>query len=168
MRYHQERSHFLHSSHLWIQFFVFALATASMAHFIESWLSDSSVDFLWAIVSLLTLFSLVFNPAGKHVIHKSLYQGFTVLHGKIMANPGADDKMLAEWAKDIHALYAEEPPLYRALVAHCDNQVSLSANDDKGDFAVLKWYELMLRNIFRFQSSEFPTYNQKRQKSASC
>ena len=156
VRYHQARARFFNTRHLLIQFIIFALASANVAHLIDLWLPSWSVALMWAFVSLLALFSLVFNPAGKHALHKSLYQGFTMLHGKIMANPDADKKILAEWTKDIHTLYADEPPVYRALVAHCDNQVALALGADEESFVKLNWYHRWLRNLVPFQGTKFP------------
>ena len=167
VRYHQARAHFFDTLHRWIQFLVFALATASVARFIESWLSYSNVNLLWVIVSLLALFSLVFNPVGKHTLHKSLYYRFTVLHGNVLANPDADKKMLVEWTKEIHALYADEPPVYRALLAHCDNQVAIALDADKGFFVKLNLWHRWLRNLIPFQGAEFLNQNQVDKKEVS-
>ena len=157
VRYHQARARFFDTVHRWIQFLVFALATASAARFIESWLSGSSAELLWTLVSLLALFGLVFNPVGKHTLHKSLYHRFTVLHGNVLANPDADTKVLAEWTNEIHALYADEPPVYRALLAHCENQVATALGSDKGFFVKLNWYHRWFRSLIPFQGSDFST-----------
>ena len=163
MRYHQARARSFDTRYLSIQFTVFALASASVAHLINSWLPELAVAFLWAVVSALALCSLIFNPVEKHTLHKSLYRGFTVLHGKIMANPDADGKMLTQWTEDIYALYADEPPVYRALLAHCDNQVALALGADEGFFVKLNWYHRWLRNLIPFQGTKFPNQNQVHQ-----
>ncbi|WP_424947879.1 hypothetical protein [Candidatus Spongiihabitans sp.] len=163
VRYHQARARSFNTRYLLIQFIVFALAGANVVHLIEAWLPEWSAAFLWAAVSVLALCGLVFNPVEKHTLHKSLYHGFTVLHGKIMANPNADDKMLTEWTKEIHSLYADEPPVYRALLAHCDNQVAIALGADKGFFVKLKWHQLLFRNFWPFQGAEFLNQNQVHQ-----
>ncbi len=167
VRYHQARARSFDTFHRWIQFFVFALASANVAHLIDSWLADWSITLMWAIVGVLALSSLVFNPAGKHTLHNSLYRSFTSLHGKVLAYPDADDKMLIEWTKDIHALYADEPPVYRALLAHCDNQVAIALDADKGFFVQLSWYHHWFRNLLPFQGSEFLNQSQLDKKKAS-
>ena len=166
VRYHQARAHFFDTLHRWIQFLVFALASASVAHLIDSWVPDWGVTFLWAFVAVLALCSLVFNPAGKHTLHQSLYRGFTLLHGKVLANSNTDDEMLAEWTKEIHVLYADEPPAYRALLAHCDNQVAIALDADKGFFVKLSWYHRWFRNLIPFQGSELLNQNQVAKKEA--
>ena len=160
MRYHQARARFFDTFHRWIQFFVFALASANVAHLIDSWLADWSITLIWAIVGVLALSSLVFNPAGKHTLHNSLYRGFTLLHGKVSAYPDADDKMRGEWIEGIHALYADEPPVYRALLARCDNQVVIALGADRKYLAPLRLHHRMFYNFFPFQGYEFISQDQ--------
>ncbi len=162
MRYHQARTQFFNSLHLLIQFIVFAIASASVVRLAESFLAEGQT-LLWAVVSLLALFSLVYNPAAKSSLHKSLYRGFVMLAGEIVAAPDSDEAKLSEWTKRIHGLYAEEPPVYRALLAHCDNQVTIALDADKGYFVDLRWHHRLLRNLIPFQGTEFPNRNQAHQ-----
>ena len=50
--------------------------------------------------------------------------------------------------------------VYRALLAHCDNQVAIAMNADPGYFVDLRWYHLLLRNLWAFQGTEFLNRNQ--------
>ena len=163
MRYHQARARFFNTLHLSIQFIVFAIASASVLRLIESYLAEQTIPLLWAVVSLLALISLVYNPVEKASIHKSLYRDFTMLAGEITATPDPDEATLSKWTKRIHALYADEPPVYRALLAHCDNQIAIALNADKGYFVDLHWYHRLLRNLIPFQGTEFPNRNQASQ-----
>ncbi len=161
MRYHQARTQFFNGLHLFIQFIVFAIASASVFRLIESFLPDEqTLPWLWAVVSLLALFSLVYNPAEKASLHKSLYRGFAMLAGEIAATLDPDEATLSEWTKRIHGLYADEPPVYRALLAHCDNQITIALNADKGCFVDLRWYHRLLRNLIPFQGTAFSNRNQ--------
>ena len=162
MRYHQARTRFFNSLHLFIRFFVFAITTASVISLIESYLAKQTIS-LWAVIGLLALISLIYNPAEKASLHKSLYRGFTILAGEIAATPDANETTLSEWTKNIYALYADEPPVYRALLAHCDNQISIALNADKGYFVDLRWYHRLLRNLIPFQGSPFMNRNQTSQ-----
>ena len=161
MRYHQARARFFNTLHLFIQFIVFAIASASVSNLLNAVLADQSI--VWAVVSMLALFSLVGNPARKHALHQSLYRGFTILNGTILATPDADDETQARWARDIHALYADEPPVYRALLAHCDNQIAILLGADKGFFVDLRWYHRLFRNWIPFQGAELINRNQAHQ-----
>ena len=161
MRYHQARARFFNWGHLLIQFLVFAMASVGVSRLVTTLLADQVLFGLLAIISLLALFSLVYNPAEKASLHKSLYRGFTMLNGTVAATPDADEATRAGWTKSIHALYAEEPPVYRALLAHCDNQVAIALNAvDKGYFVELRWYHRSLRNLVPFQGAEFLNRNQ--------
>ena len=160
MRYHQARARFFNTLHLFIQFIVFAIASASALRLIESYLAEQTIPLLWAAISLLALISLVYNPVEKASIHKSLYRSFTMLAGEIAATLAPDEATLSEWTKRIHALYADEPPVYRALLAHCDNQITIALNADKGYFVDLRWYHRLLRNLIPFQGSAFMNRNQ--------
>lgn len=160
MRYHQARARFCNTLHLFIQFLVFALSSVSVYHLMVTLLDDQALRWLWAGVGLLALVSLVYNTSDKAALHKSLYRSFTMLAGTIAATPDANEAMRTEWTKSIHALYAEEPPVYRALLAHCDNQVAIALNADQGYFVDLCWHHRLLRNMIQFQGTAFPNRNQ--------
>ena len=161
MRYHQARARFYNNTHLLIQFLVFALATASVSRLLDTLLTGQVLLWFLAAIGLLALFSLVYNPAEKAGLHKSLYRGFTMLNGTIFATPDADETTLSEWTKTIYGLYAEEPPVYRALLAHCDNQVAIALNKvNEGYFVDLRWNHRLFRNLWSFQGTEFPNRNQ--------
>ena len=162
MRYHHERARFFNKVHLFIQFLVFALASASVSRLLGTLLTDQILLWLLATIGLLALFSLVYNPADKSSIHKSLYRGFTMLNGTVAATPDPDEATLTEWTKSLHSLYAEEPPVYCALLAHCSNQVVLALGADRRYLVTLRWREKWLRNIFSFQGTEFLNQDQAR------
>ena len=160
MRYHQARRRFFNSTHLGIQFLIFAFASVGVSNFIVN-LSSDSHTWMLAIISLLALASLVYRPAGKATLHASLYRSFTDLAGTIAATPDASESDRAEWTRRIHLLYGDEPPVYRALLAHCDNQVAIALNAvDKGYFVDLHWHHRLLRNFIPFQGTDFRNRNQ--------
>ncbi|MGR3984873.1 MAG: hypothetical protein OD817_06415 [Gammaproteobacteria bacterium] len=149
--------------HLCIQFAVFAVSTTGAALLLNAlpieWVG---VGVLTAI-SLLALLSLVWNPIEKANMHKSLCREFTLLVGAIYSNANPEETTLAEWTRNIHVLYAQEPPVFRALLAHCDNQVAIALNADRGYFVVLKWHQRWFRNWCPFQGGEFLNRNQAHQ-----
>lgn len=153
-RYHQARERFFNQLHLLILFIVFSLGAANVTNLIVKYF-EPSVLLIWATVSLLALFSLVYNPAAKSTHHNSLYHRFTMLAGTIASTPDADAKIRAEWNKNIHTLYADEPPVYRALNAHCNNQTAIAMDADRGFIVDLRWYHIVLRNLIPFQGTEF-------------
>lgn len=161
IRYHQARARFLDSVHRWSQFFIFAFAMASVSDLASSLIGEDKFNMIWsALIGLLALLNFVFNPVEKAGLHRSLHRGFVMLAGEIDAAPNPNNITISHWKKTMHALFADEPPLYRALVAHCDNQVAIRLGVDKGHFVELNWYYRRFRNIFPFQGPKFPKRNQ--------
>ena len=165
MRYHQARRRFFNSAHLGIQFLIFAFASVGVSNFIVAFLSNAHTWML-AIISFLALASLVYGPAGKATLHASLYRGFTDLAGTIAATPDASESDRAEWTRRIHLLYGDEPPVYRALNAHCNNQMVTALDSDEGYSVDLRWYHRWLRNIIPFQGTDFR--NRKQVNTVGC
>ncbi|MDA7968811.1 MAG: hypothetical protein MPK31_07805 [Gammaproteobacteria bacterium] len=165
MRYHHARERFLNTAHLFIQFVVFALTTTGTVWLIESFVGEWFGLGLLAAASALALCSLIFRPAEKAGLHRSLYRSFTLLAGAISSTANPDEATRAEWTRNIHALYAEEPPVFRALLAHCDNQVAiaLGARHDDDYFVDLKLHQRLLRNFLPFQDTDFLNRSQARQ-----
>lgn len=159
-RYHHERVAFCKTVYLSIQFIIFALSSVAVANVILSTFGEWIDKWLWAVISLLALFSLVYNPAERQNIHERLYQSFMKLAGDICADPNPDEKTLIKWTKDMHVLYAQEPPVYGALLAQCDNKVTISLNAGEGYLVDLSLRHRLLRNIFKFQGTNFSNRNQ--------
>ena len=159
-RYHHARAQFLNSFHLFLQFVVFAAATVGASHLVVETFTGQMLPWLMMGISLLALFSLVLNPGEKSTRHKILYRDFIVLAGAIAAMPKPTDENLAEWEKSIHALYAKEPPVYRALHAHCGNQIVIALGAEKKYRSRLRWYHILLRHLIPFQGTDFPSLDQ--------
>ena len=155
MRYHHERARFFNKVHLFIQFLVFALASASVSRLLDTLLTDHILLWLLATIGLLGLLSLVYNPAENASLHKSLYRGFTMLNGTVSATLNPDEATLTEWTKSLYSLYAEEPPVYCALLVHCSNQVVIVLDADRKYLVKLHCHQKWFRNIFSFQGTEF-------------
>lgn len=153
MRYHHARQSFYETSTSFIHFVIFILSAGSVLILIEELFGKNSVVVaaLMALVSVLSLFSLVFNPAKKASIHRSLYHEFAMLAADIESSPETlDEKNILNWRDQISIIYSKEPPVYRALNEHCRNQVAI-ALDNKEEFNPMHWYYRTLRNIFPFQ-----------------
>ena len=159
MRYHQARRRFFNSTHLGIQFLIFAFASVGVSNLIVN-LSSNAHTLTLIIIGLLALASLVYGPAGKATLHASLYRGFTDLAGAISATPDASESDRVEWTRRIHLLYGDEPPVYRALNAHCNNQMVIVLDSDEGYFVDLHWHHRLLRNLIPFQGTDFRNRNQ--------
>ncbi|MDA8022432.1 MAG: hypothetical protein MPK05_05560 [Gammaproteobacteria bacterium] len=169
-RYHHARAGFYDAAHLRIQFFVFVVTAASASILFGRILSETLVGMLLLFaVSLLALFSVLWNPSGKAGHHKSLHRGFITLAGIINAAENPSKAQCEEWTRAVHALFAEEPPIYRALNAHCYNQLSIKLDVVKdGYFVDLKWYHHLLRNLVHFQGGDFPIRRQSMGKRSAA
>lgn len=160
MRYHQARARFFNALHLFILFVVFTIASANVLRLIETVFPELVISVFWAVVSVLALISLVYNPAAKYYLHQSLYEDFTKLSGDIASTCDPDRATLSQWTKQIHALYAKEPPTYRALHAHCGNQVVIALGAEATHLRKLRWHQRVFRNFYSFQGTVFPLEKQ--------
>lgn len=162
MRYHQARARFFNALHLFIQFLIFAVSSVGVFQLLSAYLSEYWSIVLFAIIPTLALFSFVYNPVEKYYLHKLLHRDFTYLYGNIMSTPDAGKNTIANWTKEIMTLYENEPPVYRALLVHCENQVSIQLDKVKDGYYVdLSWHHKWFRNFCHFQSADFLNRNQK-------
>ncbi|MDA8002316.1 MAG: hypothetical protein MPL62_13635 [Alphaproteobacteria bacterium] len=166
MRYHHARERFFDGAHSFIQFLLFASSSTGGGVLLLGEFSAESVSAVaLGAVSLLALLSLVWNPSNKGKLHRSLYRKFTRLLGEVYANENPDNAARAEWTRTIHELYAQEPPVFRALHAHCDNQIVIALDADRGHFVDLKFHQRLLRNFLPFQGGEFLSRNQLKEQA---
>lgn len=163
-RYHHVRERFLNTAHLSIQFVAFLLTTTSVVWLVESFISEWLGLVLLTVASALSLCSLIFRPAEKVGLHRSLYRRFTLLAGIISSTTNPSRKTRVEWSRRIHALFAEEAPLFDALLVQSANQVYIAHDDDPGYLVDLRFYHRWFRNLWRFQSTDFVNRYQKEKK----
>ena len=156
MRYHLERERFLNWANSFLQFLVFAVSSLGGGALVLGLFSTETVSVaVMVLVGLLALLILVWNPSRKASEHRALYQGFTRLHGVIYASEDPESVIHPEWTQQIHELYAQEPPVYRALHAQCANHVVIALGADRKFLADLKHRHRWFRNIFHFQNTDF-------------
>jgi len=149
-RYHAHRLRFLSRAHRAMMFIVALIGTAIAAQ-----LSGEYYSWLGAATSVIVLVELAFDIQGARSMYQNLYRNFTLLSGEIASHPDADQETVQGWNMRLHELYADEPPVYRALNAHVRNEMAIRL----GDFDEVKplplWPRLM-KNWF-----PFPGYGQK-------
>lgn len=161
MRYHEERERFFRKWHLIVQFVALGVSGFGTYSFISNLLSAEYHAWMMLAVFLLTLFLVMFSPVDKAHLHSNLKRRFTDMAGRISAAPQPDAATVAAWTEHIHAIFADEPPVYGALEAHCDNQLAIALDNVKlGYWVDLRWYHRLLRNFVPFQGSDFPFRNQ--------
>lgn len=161
-RYHGARLRFYETTHRW---FIFAMVASSAGAIVK--LVDDHVPWLPAVTAALGLFSLVFDLSGKARLHDSLYRRFANLNGRIESSANPEQSDISEWKSEIHSIYADEPPVYRALHQHCANQVLQALYEESEEneaiydkyYLPLNWYHSWLMNFY-----SFPTFGLRRSK----
>lgn len=163
-RYHHERGRFLNTLHLSIQLIVFLFTATSAIWLIESFFSELLGFVLLTAASALSLCSLIFRPDKTAGLHGSLYRSFTLLTGAISSTVNPDEEICAEWSRRLHALEAEEPPLYDALLMQCLNHTLMSSGDHPGLLVDLKLRHQLFRNCWHFKNADFANRDEKKRR----
>jgi len=143
-RYHAHRLRFLSRAHRAMMFTVALIGTAIAAQ-----LSGEHYVWLGAAAAIVVLVELVFDIQGARTMYQNLYRNFTLLSGEIASHPDADRETVRGWNMRLHELYADEPPVYRALNAHVRNEMAIRL----GDFEEVKPLPLwprLTKNLFPF------------------
>ncbi len=145
-RYHNARLRFYGTIHRWILLLIVLAGVLA----ISPWLGTHAAYFSGFTVAL-SLFSLVFNFIGMTHLHTSLYQRSAYLNGDIESRIEPKEQDLERWTREIHNIYADEPPIYRVLHQHCANQV-LQSLHKKGtkeyeeDYVHIGFFRRLLMN----------------------
>ncbi|MGR3914478.1 MAG: hypothetical protein OD918_08150 [Gammaproteobacteria bacterium] len=173
MLYHEARTRFYNRWQLFVQFLVIAFSTTGVPVLLDvatqsttPWLVPV-MAWLMTAIGVLTVFNLVYDPAGQAHRHQLLAGAFTKLEGGIAAVLDAEPAALAGWTRELYALYAKEPPIYFALGAFCANQIVIARAADSDYLIDLRWWHLRLRNVISFSGTEFQNRRQMRQHPAS-
>lgn len=149
-RYHSHRLRFLSRAHRTMMFFVALAGTA-----IVTQLFGTYSIWLGAATSIIVLLELVFDIQGARSLHQKLYRDFTFFSGEIASTPNADEETLRRWNARLHELYADEPPVYRALNRHTHNEQAIRLGN-YNEVKPLGWWHSTLKNWFTF-----PGYDHK-------
>lgn len=141
--YHNTRRAFLNNVHRATMFVVIIMGTSA-----ASTLGiDNSVWFSLAAVFFAT-FELVFNPSSKTRDHDLLYQRFTILLGEIRSTDQTTAN-INNWQKEIHQIWAAEPPVYEALQMISHNKICYMLNK-QDDMKPVNGWQRFWKNIFSF------------------
>ena len=157
MRYHAARVSFFNSLFNVVQLLVLAVLCVTAFNIAY----DPSIQ--EAVVIFVALTVLV--AIGAHIrlnklLYKTLYEALCEIYEQVGITATLNQETLNEIERRMIALYATEPYGYRALLALCDNQVSIAKDAPPGYYVPLRWYHKMLRNVFRFQGTDFVNQNQ--------
>jgi len=141
-RYHAHRLRFVSRVHRAMMFVVALVGTAIAAR-----ISGEYYFWLGAITSVIVLLELVFDIQGARSLYQNLYRSFTLLSGEIASHPDADPETVQRWNMRLHELYADEPPVYRALNEHVRNEMAIRLGDDEKP---LPWWPRLMKNWLTF------------------
>ncbi|MDD9856975.1 MAG: hypothetical protein OXU96_02820 [Gammaproteobacteria bacterium] len=147
-RYHAHRLRFVSRVHRAMMFVVVLIGTAIAAR-----ISGEYYIWLGAITSVIVLLELVFDIQGARSLHQNLYRSFTLLSGEIASHPDAGQETVQRWNMRLHELYADEPPVYRALNAHVRNEMAIRLGD-LGEVKPLPWWLRLMKNWITFPGYE--------------
>jgi hypothetical protein len=149
LRYHQRRRGFFDATHSFVMFGVLICGSAAFA---GAWPA-----FAGAVAAILGALDLVFQFSHKARDHQLLFQRFSNLNVDLRTLKSTDIIGLENAEKQRLKIEADEPPVYWALDADCDNEVCVAWGRDKTAGVVeLTKLQRMLMNFFRFDRAVFP------------
>ena len=153
LRYHQERSRFIHSSYGMIQFLSFILISSVTINLAELLLNELGYLLLLSGVNALVLVSLVFNLPERQLAHKTLYQEYLVLNSEVSSDDSPSAETLIKWNKEIHSIGSKAPSSYHALMMICWNEACQEWDvEEEYKFNVPEFHKFF-RNFYSFEAS---------------
>lgn len=149
LRYHHRRRGFFDAAHNVVMFGVLICGSAAFA---GKWPSLAG-----AAAAILGALDLVFQFSHKARDHQQLYRRFAELNVDLQSIDLADVPALERATKRRLEIEADEPPIYWALDADCDNEVCVAWGKDKNAGLVeLTKKQRLLMNFYRFDRAKFP------------
>ena len=112
-------------------------------------------EYLAALTALLGALELVYGFSHKARDHELLHRRFTELLADIKTHPVPDESMLGDWSRKRLLIETDEPPIYWALEASCDNEVRIAWGCEKLGLVKLSWWQKLMMNWQTFHKSEF-------------
>jgi len=116
IRYHQRRRNFFDWVNRLSMFALIICGSATFAKYL------GFVEYYAAAITIIAAFNLVWAPSHKSRDHEILFKRFSNLAVQIRTTQ-ASEKAYGEWLKERINIETEEPPIYNALEADCDNEV---------------------------------------------
>jgi len=158
LRYHQRRRAFYDGWHRIIMFALILIGSASFADVVThlSFYTITISGWGGLVVAALAALDLVFSLGDKARDHEILHRRFTDLAISIRTEAETPER-LQLWERRRLEMETDEPPIFWALEASCDNEVIKAWGRDvkNGLVALSPWQRLMM-NYLRFQGTDFP------------
>jgi hypothetical protein len=143
-RYHQRRRSFFDQVHRWAMFGVIATGSAGFAAV------AGNPEIFGAASAVIGAADLLWDLSGKARDHEILHRRFVDVLKRIGGVQSPDLELVGRIDADLNAIYADEPPVYRALNADCHNQVAQSRLGDRAELLYLSFWRRMTMDLFRF------------------
>ena len=137
IRYHQRRRGFYDTLHKIVMFSVIIGGSSVVAFFVSD--SDSNLGgYIGSAVAIFATLDLVFNLSHRARDHEMLYRRFGQLSACIQTSEHNPESYTV-WLKERIDIEADEPPLYYALEADCDNETRRAWGRDKKLVTIKRW-----------------------------
>lgn len=151
IRYHNRRREHYERQHKRLMFGVIMFGSAAFAELLQksSWFGLGAAT--------LGAIDLVYGLGHKTRDHELLYRRFNDLsiQMKIVASPTEEDVRL--FKRKILEIEADEPPVFWALEASCDNEVTIAWGREKNaGLVTLGFWKTLLMNWVTFSKAELP------------
>ena len=151
MRYHQRRRGHYETCHRWIMFGVI-VGPAVVA------LLNVPVGIVITVPAVLGALDLVWAPSHRARDHEMLFRAFSELAIKVRSE--TEDPQYDEWVEKRIRIEADEPPIYTALEADCDNEVRRAWGKDKQLVHIGSYHRLTM-NLCRYPATHYDPRPQK-------
>ncbi len=146
LRYHQRRRGFYDGLHRFSMFAIILLGGGAVI---------DKPQIFGTLASAFAAVNLVWNVSHRARDHEMLFRRFSDLAIEIRTSAhDATEANFADWTERRLAIESDEPPIFYALEADCDNQVRRGWGRDKKLVQIGKWARLTM-NWLRHRPADF-------------
>jgi hypothetical protein len=155
LRYHQRRRAAYDFRHKFVMFAIILLGSAAFGKVLGG--MSSAEQWLGLMIAGIAALDLVAGFSHKARDHEVLHRGFSDMAVEIRRTIEKTEEDYGKWLAWRVRFEAEEPPIYWALEASCDNEVTAAWGRDETEGLVpLGWRHHIFMNWYRFDKTEFP------------
>ncbi|MYH56520.1 MAG: hypothetical protein F4145_00565 [Boseongicola sp. SB0675_bin_26] len=161
MRYHQRRRGHYDLMHKWLLFGTILSGSAAFGGRILE------PGYFGAAAAVFAAFDLVWSLSHRARDHEMLFRRFSDLAIAIRSTSQPTQDHLTDWIKARITIESDEPPMYCALEADCDNEVRRARGQSK-EFAHIGLFHRATMNWIRHAQVAFsPKPNPKEPRSSA-
>ena len=138
MRYHQRRRGHYEWLHKVIMFLTVVSGSAAFASLLNC------PEYFGAAAAVFAAVDLVWGPSHRARDHEILFRHFSTLASDIRTTISPTAELHAEWVRKRIDIETDEPPIYWALEADCDNEVRRAWGKDQQLAQINGWARLTM------------------------